>query len=79
MNEELAKIIKPRNAVKVFINEGNPNNRLIHIRAIVDDDQIVYRYWRYRTQYWQYLVQDISYFESMHKEGWLTVRGVDCE
>lgn len=79
MSEKLAKILQLGNKVKVFINEGNPNNRLIHIRAIVDGDQVVYKYWRKHKQYWQYAVESTLYFELQYNDGWLTIVGVDNE
>ena len=32
--------------VRVFCGTGNPHNELRHIRAVVDNEQIVYRVWR---------------------------------
>ena len=48
---------------RLFYNEGNHNNKKMHIRAIVDGDIIVYRYWRYGKQRWQYIVDDMIFWE----------------
>ncbi len=48
--------LKPGVSVRIFYNAGNPNNRRIHIRAIVDDDYFVLRCWSRGRQGWMYSV-----------------------
>jgi hypothetical protein len=74
INEELADLIKPGNAVKIFYNPGNINNRLIHIRAIVDDDEIVYRFWSKYRQCWIYEMKNLYFFILLHRDGFLKRR-----
>lgn len=38
---EFAELLKPGYAYRLFINDNNPNNKTIHVRAIVDD-HVVY-------------------------------------
>jgi len=58
----MESIIKPGNKVKVFYSNGNINNSLIHIRAIVDG-RIVCKKWLKGKQRWYYFVEDMYYFE----------------
>lgn len=51
--------------------ETNPGaNRLIHVRAIVDNEYIVYRYWRHNE--WIYKMTDPTYFEVGLASGHMT-------
>ena len=56
-------IIKVGEKYRWFCGEGNPNNKTIHIRAIVDSAQIVYKQWSRRKQYWVYVVVDDFWFD----------------
>lgn len=40
---------------------GNPHNGLLHVRAIVDEEWVVYRQWR-RLR-WDYRIEHTSWFE----------------
>ena len=57
---------------RIFYNKGNPNNQLIHVRAIVDKEYIVYKTWFKRKQYWRYSVDNVHYFKSLFFGGNLT-------
>lgn len=54
---------------RIFWNKDNPNNETIHVRAIVDEDQIVYKQWYSSKQRWMYHVRDILWFDMLKKEG----------
>ncbi len=41
--------------VRVFYGAGSPHNELRHIRAVVDNDYIAYRVWKYRR--WNYRIE----------------------
>jgi hypothetical protein len=43
---------------------------LYHIRAIVDDEQVVLRYWAKRR--WVYTIETMTYLEICYKDGRLT-------
>jgi len=58
----LREILIPGNKVLIFYNEGNPNNRLLHIREVVDGNWIVYKIWDRHKKYWVYRVEHISWF-----------------
>ena len=47
---------------RLYWNKDNPNNRTVHILSIVED-QVTYRAWNKRKQWWAYMVKHISYFE----------------
>ena len=50
---------------RIFYSKDNPSNRKIHIRAFVDKECIVYRFWSKRKRMWEYGVDSIYYFESL--------------
>ena len=71
--QEAREIMQPGNTVREFWGEGNPNNMLMHVRAIVDDDWLVFRWWSYSRKTWQYAIRWIYFFYLLHKNGILTV------
>lgn len=52
---------------RVFYNEGNSNNKLIHIRAIVDDKYFVYRYWVNPRKGWVYKLESVYWLQAAAK------------
>lgn len=48
---------------------GNINNKLIHVRGIVDGDIVVYREWWKSKKYWRYFVNDMLYFDMLFWDG----------
>lgn len=67
----LDEMLQPGNKVRVFYNDNNINNQIRHIRAIVDEDQIVYRVWS-KKGYWRYFVTSRYEFELKYANGVLT-------
>jgi hypothetical protein len=63
--------------LRLFFNAGNINNRLLHVRAVVDGDWYVLRWWSERMQRWIYQVEPIEYFEVSAEH--LTLEGWDSE
>jgi hypothetical protein len=51
----------------LFYNENNVNNRRIHVRAVVDDEQYVIRTWFRSKVNWHYEVKNIHWFECNEK------------
>jgi hypothetical protein len=43
----------------------HPNRKKIHVRAIVDDDVVVYRSWSKRKQGWRYSTEILFYYALM--------------
>lgn len=68
----LDQIIQVGNKVKVDYGPTNPNNQSLHIRAIVDDDQIVCRIWSARKG-WIYQIISRYTFELQHAKGFLSL------
>lgn len=58
MNETLPQVGE---IYRCYYGKGNRNNKLIHIRAVVDEEYIVYRYWR--NVRWNYRMEDPTFFE----------------
>lgn len=72
ISPELREILQPGNTVRIVHGLKNPNNRLVHIRAVVDEDYIVYSWWNIGRG-WQYKLESIWYFYFCHKDGRLTL------
>ena len=71
---ELRDILSPGNTVRLWFNEGNPNNELRHVRAVVDDEWIVYRFWRKHKRGWFYEVSHWLYFYLCWRDGFLKLK-----
>jgi hypothetical protein len=76
---KLPEYVKVGATLRWYWNENNSNNKTVHIRAIVDGDQIVYRWWS-RRKGWQYKVEWGYWFWLLESEGRTTVvkRGEDA-
>ena len=48
---------------RIFFDKGNPNNRTIHIRAIVDEEYYVVRYWGKHKRHWIYQIEYKSHLD----------------
>lgn len=66
--------VKPGATLRLFWGEGHPGNRLIHIRAIVDDEYVVYRWWSRRNG-WLYKIEWGHWFEMVENNITLVKRG----
>ena len=69
----LMERLRPGAKVRVFYGEGNINNELRHIRAVVDDGWIVYKVWWKHHRRWHYAVADIYDFHLGFKYGGMTL------
>ncbi len=67
-SQELRDLLRPGKAVRLFYNEGNPNNEIRHIRAVVDDEFIVYRVWTPRRK-WMYYITGYYGFLLAYRDG----------
>lgn len=70
--------VKPLAIVKIFYGEGNPNNLLIHIRAIVDEDRVVY-YYETRKGGIYYEIKSLYWIALCIEKGTATFQGEDKE
>ncbi len=48
---------------RIFYGEGNRNNKVVHIRAIIDNDYFVFRQWFYSKRRWEYFIEHYCFFE----------------
>jgi len=55
--------LQPGNSFRIYYNEGNPNNCIIHIRGIVDD-MIVFRWYNRHKRRWMYAIESQYFFET---------------
>ena len=63
--------INPGDKWRFDYGTGNMNNKLCHIRAVVDDNQIVYRAWSKREQMWIYHIDHLYFWELVYSDGHL--------
>ena len=75
----LKEMLVSGNKIRIYYNEGNPNNRLIHIRAIVDEAYIVFCVWSRRRGYYMYQVESMCYFELLYEGRSLLYAGKDID
>lgn len=54
--------ITPGNSFRIYYGKQNFNNKLIHVRSIVDD-YVVFRIWFKRKKYWSYQIEPLYYFQ----------------
>ena len=55
--KEVKNKLKVGKKYKIDYGKNNSNNKVIHIRAFVDDEYVVYRYWSRRKNRYYYLVE----------------------
>jgi hypothetical protein len=72
IDTSLPDYVRPGATLRLFWGEGNPNNGLIHIRAIVDGENVVYRKWS-RRKGWRYVVEWSYWFRLLDENGRVTV------
>ncbi len=60
-------MIKIDKKYRMYPNNEYPINCIIHIRAIVDKEQVVYKKWFRTKQRWRYFVDSIIYFNLLEK------------
>lgn len=77
--EELTSsgLIRPNARIRLFIREGHPDNKIIHTRAVVDEEWIVFRYWSNTKRQWRYRLEWSYAFWLWMQQGWLTDMGDD--
>ena len=67
--QEFLALLQPGKTLRLFYNAKNVNNRLMHVRAVVDDSQIVYRVWSHKRG-WVYQI------ESRYSLHWQWTHGI---
>jgi len=76
-DNSLKDLLQPGKKLRIFYNENNINNRIVHIRAVVDDEYIVFKTWSQRQQRWSYQIESDYYFQLLLEEGRLTFGDVE--
>ena len=67
--------VKEGYTYRIYYNKGNPNNKRIHVRAIIDQHQVVYAKWSKRWQCYRYFCQSLYEFGMMVDDGFLKRMG----
>lgn len=67
--QKLLSWLNPGNIIWLHYSDGNSNNKRMHIRAVVDDDYIVYRVWSKRNNDWAYHVEWVYNFAHWYLDG----------
>jgi len=73
IKEEIWMDFKKGEKWKLYFNENNINNKLIHIRGIIDDVYIVTRSWSTYKNRWIYDINHKVYFDILKKDESLTI------
>ena len=66
--EELLDLLQPGNVIKVY-PKSRYAKEVFHIRAIVDEDQVVVKAWWKHKQRWHYSVEWLFAFKLMYRDG----------
>jgi len=56
--ERVKELMKPGLRIRFHLGDDNINNKLMHIRAIVDGSVIVYCTWSKQRQVWRHNIED---------------------
>jgi hypothetical protein len=68
--KELFDFIQPGQVWRLYFQPGNVNNKIIHIRGVVDD-RIAVRRWNGGR--WRYRLESIYFFSTGIESGYLTL------
>jgi hypothetical protein len=73
--EEFYQLIQPGKVARFSRGKKGVNlqKEVRHIRAIVDEEAVVYRVWLKHKQYWCYCVKSLYEFWLDYDYGWLTI------
>ena len=67
--DKLDKILKPNQKLRIDYGANNFNNKIIHIRAVVYEYQVVYKTWFEHKRRWSYQIEGVYYFHLLLKGG----------
>jgi len=63
LTHQMATNLKVGKKYKIYWGKSNINNAVIHVRALVDHEYVVYKKWLKHKQRWVYAVEHIGWFE----------------
>lgn len=66
--------IQAGTSFKLYWGENNPNNKVFHVLAIVDDVQVVCKRWPKHVGRWVYYIESMYFLELVNREGALLRR-----
>lgn len=69
---EFDALIVPGARLRVRHNPDSPHSELRHIRAIVDEEYVVYRVWWRHHKRWEYKIEWLYGFWIIYRHGGLT-------
>ena len=58
-------------AYNINFGKGNPNNKKIHVLAVVDEDYYVCKYWQKYKQRWNYNVEHVGFLQLLYGNKYL--------
>ena len=56
--------------LRIYFDENNRNNRLLHVLAIVDD-RVMVKYWKKHKHGWIYDIEPVLYLRDLQEFGHL--------
>lgn len=62
------ELLQPGKKIRLHYSDGNVNNKVLEVRAVVDEDYIVVRTWRETRKDHRYYVEHRAYFD-VHYDG----------
>lgn len=71
ISPEVLDMVQPGKAVRLAFPPPNVNNEIRHIRAVVDDECVVFRVWLKHKKRWVYRCDDLIYYQILWREGFL--------
>lgn len=66
--DELLDMLQPGKSVRVFYKPNHRKNQKRHILAVIEDEQIVYKFWLV-SRGWIYRIEWIYAFLLLYKDG----------
>lgn len=70
--QEFMDLIQPGKELKLFYGEGNINNQIVRIRAVVDEVQVVFCAREESVKIWVYQLGHIDGFWYKYRQGVLS-------
>lgn len=62
-------MITTGSVLRINYGEGNVNNCTVHICAILEGQQVIYRRWLRSKKNWHYMTESMNYFKSLADNG----------
>lgn len=75
MTDELSKLIRPGYKIRIHHPGHSTHNRLWHVRAVVDGNQVAIRWWCRHRRKWFYMFRDLPSLRVLHGREILSCAG----